>query len=59
MYDGSISCTGWELGILVFLGLSLVIFFVAPAPFAIGYICVKRPQASQAYSYVAMPIHKQ
>ena len=58
MYDGSISCTGWELGILAFLGLNLVIFFVAPAPFAIGYICVKRPQVSQTYLLLYMYIHK-
>lgn len=42
-YDGTLSCTGFEFGLLVLIGLAVVVFFVAPAPLAVGYICRKRP----------------
>ena len=45
-YDGTLSCTGIELGLFVLVGLALVVFFVAPAPLAVGYICRKRPLVS-------------
>ena len=43
-YDGNLSCTGIEFGLFVLIGLALVVFFVAPAPLAVGYICRTRPQ---------------
>ena len=42
-YDGTLNCIGFEFGIFVLVGLILVAFFVAPTPFAVGYICRKRP----------------
>ena len=45
-YDGSLSCTNPEFAPFVLLGLAIVLVFVAPAPFAVGYICMKRPQVT-------------
>ena len=43
-YDGSVECTSPEFAVFALIGLILVIFFVAPTPFAVGYVCVRRPQ---------------
>ena len=48
-YDGTLSCTGIEFGLFVLVGLALVVFFVAPAPLAVGYICRKRPLVSYSF----------
>ena len=50
-YDGTLSCTGIEFGLFVLIGLAVVVFFVAPAPFAVGYICRKRPQVGHVTVY--------
>ena len=44
LYDGSKSCTGWELGVLGLISVTVMALFVVPAPFAVGYICVKYPK---------------
>ena len=44
LYDGSKQCTGWELGILGSISLAVMSLFIVPAPFAVGYICVKYPR---------------
>ena len=44
LYDGSKSCTGWELGVLGLISVTVMTLFVVPAPFAVGYICVKYPK---------------
>lgn len=49
-YDGSLSCTGIEFGLFVLVGLVLVVFFVAPSPIAVGYICRMRPQVELSQS---------
>ena len=43
-YDGSMECTSPEFAVFALIGLILVIFFVAPTPFAVGYVCIRRPQ---------------
>ena len=43
-YDGSVKCTSPEFAVFALIGLLLVILFVTPAPFAVGYICFRRPQ---------------
>ena len=43
-YDGSQLCTGIEFGFFVLFGLIVVVVFVFPAPFAVGYICKTRPK---------------
>ena len=53
LYDGSKSCTEWELGILGFISLCVVVLFVVPAPIAVGYICVKHPKASSISNAMA------
>ena len=45
-YDGSVNCFGLEFGFFVVTALAVVILFVGPAPFAVGYICYKRPRVS-------------
>ncbi|CAI8015363.1 hypothetical protein GBAR_LOCUS9518 [Geodia barretti] len=49
-YDGSVKCTSPEFAVFAVIGLLLVILFVTPAPFAIGYICIRRPQRFKQYA---------
>lgn len=42
LYDGSKSCTEWELGILGFISLCVVVLFVVPAPIAVGVLSIPR-----------------
>lgn len=51
-YDGSVSCNSLDFGFFALIGLVLVVFFVTPAPFITGYICIKRPQRFQHYADV-------
>ena len=43
-YDGSQKCTSLEFGFFFALALLLAAFFVIPTPFAVGYVCIKRPK---------------
>lgn len=49
-YNGSVSCIERdEFLVLIILALLIVIIFVGPTPFAVGYISVKRrPQVSNS-----------
>ena len=47
-YDGSQRCNVAEFAVFAIISLILVASFVLPAPFAIAYICHKRPQVSQS-----------
>jgi hypothetical protein len=51
-YDGSVECTSPEFAVFGVIGLILVVFFVTPAPIAISYICIRRPQRFQQYADV-------
>ena len=43
-YDGSQACVSLEFGFFALFGLFLATTFVIPTPFAVSYICVKRPK---------------
>ena len=45
-YDGAKKCTDGDYMPFYVIGMLLVVFFVFPAPFAIGYICARRPRVS-------------
>ena len=45
-YDGEKDCTDADFMPFYIIGMLLVVFFVFPAPFGIGYICARRPKVS-------------
>ena len=48
-YDGSQKCGTWPFVIFFAIGLVLVVLFVAPSPFVLGFIILKRRQRFQQY----------
>ena len=58
LYDGSKSCTGWELGVLGLISLAVMTLLVVPAPFVVGYICLKHPLVSLCLSVLPHVLYK-